>query len=414
MTIRKGTNIIIGQVPTDTSITSTGIYPVTGAAIYTALGLKANDSGVVHLAGTETITGEKTFAGGQVTKFKDNTNAIGTYAANAWSTSTLYFSDSTGTRIARLQPAYITGTNILQMGMYASNGTTTEQGITVRNDGITSAPAPSASNSTSETKIATTGWVNDATKSTNVVHRDTNETITGIKTFNNSNNTTYSDAFIIQNNLLSNNYTAPSNNTDRYIAGKASNGDYCNWITFSNTTDGTKRTSMSVRRRDSSSDSNHDGSISVSIDSSNNVRCDLPANTYGTYFHGTADYAKWADLAECYQSDKKYPVGTLIRFGGEKDVTIANINCNGVISDKPGYLLDSELEDSQPVALVGKTPIRVIGKVKKFDKIVLSEIPGVGRVLQENEDKRVIARALENNDTFEEKLVMCVTKFNLD
>ena len=206
MTIRKGTNIIIGQVPTDTSITSTGIYPVTGAAIYTALGLKANDSSVVHLAGTEIITGEKTFAGGQVTKFKDNTNTIGTYAADAWSTSNLYFSDSAGTRIARLQPSYITGTNILKMGMYASNGNTTEEGITVRSDGVTSAPTPTASNSTSETKIATTGWVNDSTKSTNVVHRDSNETITGIKTFNNSNNTTYSDAFIIQNNLLSNNY----------------------------------------------------------------------------------------------------------------------------------------------------------------------------------------------------------------
>lgn len=45
----------------------------------------------------------------------------------------------------------------------------------------TSAPTPSANSD--DTSIATTEWVNDATKSTNVVHRDTAETIAGAKTF---------------------------------------------------------------------------------------------------------------------------------------------------------------------------------------------------------------------------------------
>lgn len=46
------------------------------------------------------------------------------------------------------------------------------------------APTPSANSSTSENLIATTGWVNDPDKSTNVVHRTGNETITGTKVFN--------------------------------------------------------------------------------------------------------------------------------------------------------------------------------------------------------------------------------------
>lgn len=43
------------------------------------------------------------------------------------------------------------------------------------------APIPSASSSTLEELVATTGWVNDPDKSTNVVHRTGNETITGTK-----------------------------------------------------------------------------------------------------------------------------------------------------------------------------------------------------------------------------------------
>ena len=133
--------------------------------------------------------------------------------------------------------------------------------------------------------------------------------------------------------------------------------------------------------------------------------------TFTSGISGTSSSALWADLAEQYVTDEKYPAGTLIKFGGEKDITIADDEVNGVISDKPGFLLDYKLEDSLPVALVGKTPVRIIGKVNKFDKITLSEIPGVGRVAKEGE--RVIARALEASDNEEEKLVNCVTKFTL-
>lgn len=137
--------------------------------------------------------------------------------------------------------------------------------------------------------------------------------------------------------------------------------------------------------------------------------------TFSQTINGTATRAQWADLAENYQSDEKYAVGTLIRFGGEKDITIAHFgeNCNGVISEKPGYLLDSKLEDGLPVALAGKTPVRVIGKVNKFDRLVLSSVSGVATV-KTSDDEKVIAIALETSDNEEEKLVKCVTKFNLD
>ena len=124
---------------------------------------------------------------------------------------------------------------------------------------------------------------------------------------------------------------------------------------------------------------------------------------------GTASSAKWADLAERYQTDAQYPVGTLVKFGGEYDITVADSECHAVISEKPGYLLDSGLDNSLPIALSGKTPVRVLGKVKKFDKLVLSDEPGVAKV-QETGSERVIGIALESSLIEEEKLVLSVVK----
>ena len=105
---------------------------------------------------------------------------------------------------------------------------------------------------------------------------------------------------------------------------------------------------------------------------------------------GVAYRAKWGDLAEYYSSDAEYEPGTLVKFGGEKEVT------------------------SVGVALVGKVPVKVRGPVRKFDKIVLSRTdPGIGVVYNYAPFNEVIARALEENLDKEEKLVMCATKFNL-
>ena len=76
-------------------------------------------------------------------------------------------------------------------------------------------------------------------------------------------------------------------------------------------------------------------------------------------FYGLAFRAMWGDLAEFYESDRIYPAGTLICMGsGEKEITIASKECNGVISDKPGYELGEKLTANHlPVALIGKVPV---------------------------------------------------------
>jgi len=247
------------------------------------------------------------------------------------------------------------------------------------------------------------GWTID--KSEDIVHRTGNkdETITGSKTFTSQVKikTTTIDQTVVPTEIKYGSTFSILDNNNKQIS-------YVSPVQY---TDGTIANRLGVCREVGGAIQYSDMQIRMSP--SGVVSCYLPNDVYATTFHGNATSANWADLAENYESDEKYSVGTLIRFGGEKDITIAKINCNGVISDKPGYLLDAELENSQPVALAGKTPVRVIGKIKKFDRIVLSEIPGVGKE-QTTSDEKVIAIALEDSDIEEEKLVLCVTKFNLD
>lgn len=131
---------------------------------------------LVHKTGDETITGFKTIENNIF--LKDTQGTIGT-STNQWA-KRIQFTDSAGTRIARLEPKYV-DTTTLEMGMYASNGTTTENGIWVRNTGETYAPHPTTAQDSSN-RIATTAWVNNLDNS--VVHKTGNETITGIKTHN--------------------------------------------------------------------------------------------------------------------------------------------------------------------------------------------------------------------------------------
>lgn len=139
--------------------------------------------------------------------------------------------------------------------------------------------------------------------------------------------------------------------------------------------------------------------------------------TFTSDIMGTAYRAYWGDLAEYYDADNEYPVGTLMTFGGNKEVTIATEDCNAVVSSNPGVILNNGESFEHPckLALVGRVPVRVIGTCKKFDYLTLSEIPGVARVLPIDDFNfsNVIARALEDKNSEEEGLVLCVVKFEL-
>lgn len=129
---------------------------------------------------------------------------------------------------------------------------------------------------------------------------------------------------------------------------------------------------------------------------------------------GIAMRARWADLAECYSADAPYPAGTLVKFGGEEEITIADDEVNAVVSENPAFLMDAENTENVkyklPIALIGKVKLRILGKVKKFDRIVLSNTPGVGMVKPDKLHLDAIAIALESSEDEKEKMVLCSVK----
>ena len=123
-------------------------------------------------------------------------------------------------------------------------------------------------------------------------------------------------------------------------------------------------------------------------------------NVYAVNFLGTSTTAKYADLAERYSSDADYEPGTVVDFGGDAEVTISNINGSqyvaGVVSTNPAYLMNSGLEEgSVAVALTGRVPCKVTGRIRK-GQMMVSNGDGTARAENNPTMGSVIGKALEN------------------
>lgn len=121
--------------------------------------------------------------------------------------------------------------------------------------------------------------------------------------------------------------------------------------------------------------------------------------------HAKATSAQYADLAEIYESDLEYEVGTVVIFGGEKEITVSSMGADprvaGVISENPAYLMNDKA-NGQPVALQGKVPCKVVGQISKGDMLVThSQHPGVARKGTNPTIGTVIGKALEEYNSTE-------------
>jgi len=125
---------------------------------------------------------------------------------------------------------------------------------------------------------------------------------------------------------------------------------------------------------------------------------------YATTFNGVATTAQYADLAEVYSSDKDYEPGTVVKLGGDYEITQTTSEFDtevfGVISENPAYLMNSEAE-GLPVALTGRVKVKVMGKVKKGERLVSSPTPGYAWALGEDsyDARYIIGRSLENKES---------------
>jgi hypothetical protein len=131
-----------------------------------------------------------------------------------------------------------------------------------------------------------------------------------------------------------------------------------------------------------------------------NVSQNLGSTTsWWNIFYGKSTQAQYADLAENYLADRPYPAGTVVEFGGDKEVTISSpetARVAGVVSSNPAHLMNGALQGPNvvPVALQGRVPCQVVGPVAKGDLMVSAGF-GFAKTNNHPQPGQVIGKALE-------------------
>jgi len=208
-----------------------------------------------------------------------------------------------------------------------------------------------------------------------------NLTVSGTTTTVSSTNTVINDSLVVLNN-------GTTGNNSKDVGHIIERGDLTNvgmiWdesedqFAFVNTTE--------------------DGTTSgnVTIASYANIRADVATLTATT--------ARYADLAERYEADAQYDAGTVVIFGGDKEISMANGEYDhrvaGVISSAPAYMMNSEAGDDAThpyVALTGRVPCKVTGSIKKGDLLCTSAMAGHA-MAGEAKCGHMIGKALEDFD----------------
>ena len=111
--------------------------------------------------------------------------------------------------------------------------------------------------------------------------------------------------------------------------------------------------------------------------------------------------ATYADLAEFYEGDMIYEPGTVLIFGGDKEVTTTTIindtRVAGIVSTAPAYIMNAEQHGEKIcLGLIGRVPCKVIGKVNKGDPLTTSWLSGYATKAENIIPTTIIGKALEH------------------
>jgi hypothetical protein len=119
-----------------------------------------------------------------------------------------------------------------------------------------------------------------------------------------------------------------------------------------------------------------------------------------------------ADLAEYYEGDMEYEVGTVLVFGGDKEVTTStemnDTKLAGVVTsqEKAAYIMYSDCPGHKVLmALAGRVPVKVVGRVKKGDMLTTSATPGHAVKASIPTLGAIIGKALEDKDYGESGII---------
>ena len=146
--------------------------------------------------------------------------------------------------------------------------------------------------------------------------------------------------------------------------------------------------------------------VSVDATSANTASKVVARDSSGNFSAGTitatATSARYADLAENYEADAEYEAGTVVKFGGEKEITATDSESDsavvGVISTDPAHLMNADCPGiALPVALAGRVPCKVNGPVAKGDLLVSAQ-GGMAKADNAAQAGHIIGKAISANE----------------
>jgi hypothetical protein len=278
--------------------------------------------------------------------------ADGTANANAWLALTTTSSGGTTTFGSVNVTGNITSNNLTVVNGIQSDTITVRLATVTANATINDANITTANIGTLTTKVITTGNVSTAGTITG------NWALTGNIGGGNSKPTSiYTDNYYYANGAQFN----PS--------GTYNNGNVYDYLTGSNSVTSFNGTL---------------GTIARPINSITTANVTTGANTTAgtltgnwTLTTGSRLQATYADLAERFEADAYYDAGTVVELGGEKEITSVQYELSedvfGVVSDTAAYLMNAGAgsdETHPPIAVSGRVYVKVIGIVKKGQRLV--------------------------------------------
>ena len=265
-------------------------------------------TGATTINNTLSVSGVSTFTASPVTTSSNgykvncpNIDLSATPAENIYDNAVIV-NDKNGNYIGYYGPGYYSnGSYTMRMGIKSKNTTTYNTiaiGYDSNGNGYTFVMTPDASNSTSNDNIASCGWVNDPSKSTNVVHRSGDETIAGTKTFNK----TAGSSNIVIKSSLAEKTTVPSSNDFSLVQYTDKNNLEIGVVYLRNTPTA-REMCLKVHAFDGTSQE----MIKIGYDTNNNVYTSAPTPTSAT--DNTTKLATTAHLINVLKAI--YPVGSL-------------------------------------------------------------------------------------------------------
>jgi len=119
------------------------------------------------------------------------------------------------------------------------------------------------------------------------------------------------------------------------------------------------------------------GNITFSVNQGGVPTTVMTINGSNGTISGNQINANYADVAERFEADEILAPGTVVELGGLAEITKVtqdlSENVFGVISTRAAYLMNSQAgtdETHPPVAMTGRVPVKVKGRVNKGDRLV--------------------------------------------